>query len=179
MVVAERERWLSGTGKRRYRVSGITNNTWSVQCDSVRTAALSHIPRFLLTTSVLKQRELPATVSSFYVSVLYTAMPRTSIAVVVLGCFYFCPSGCDALVTVVDCAAVEAGCMLEKYIKVATKYVFIFIFWSRRHCCCCCCVLLPTTSVLKRREVLLFLFWWLRCCCSSLIERDALTKNTR
>ena len=33
MVVAERERWLSGTGKRRYRVSGITKNTWSVQCD--------------------------------------------------------------------------------------------------------------------------------------------------
>ena len=53
---------------------------------------------------------------------------------------------------VVDCAAVETGCMLEKYIKVATKYVFIIIFWSR--CCCGCCVLLlPTTSVLKLREV--------------------------
>ena len=38
------------------------------QCDWVRTAALSHSPRFLL-TSVLKQREVPATVSSFYVSV--------------------------------------------------------------------------------------------------------------
>ena len=34
--------------------------------------------------------------------------------------------------------------------KVATKYVFIFIFWSR---CCCVLLLLPTTSVLKRREV--------------------------
>ena len=45
----------------------------------------------LLTTSVLKQREVPATVSSFYVSVFYTAMLRTSIAAVVLGCFYFCP----------------------------------------------------------------------------------------
>ena len=56
-----------------------------VQCDSVRTAALSHSPRFLLTTSVLKQREVPATVSSFYVSVLYTAMLRTSIAAVVIG----------------------------------------------------------------------------------------------
>ena len=42
----------------------------------------------LLTTSVLKQREVPATVSSFYVSVLDTAMLRTSIAAVVLGCFY-------------------------------------------------------------------------------------------
>ena len=39
----------------------------------------------LLTTSELKQREVPATVSSFYVSVLYTAMLRTSIAAVVLG----------------------------------------------------------------------------------------------
>ena len=73
----------------------------------------------LLTTSVLKQREVPATVSSFYVSVLYTAMLRTSIAAVVLGCFYFCPLDCDASVMVVDCAAVETRCMLEKYIKVA------------------------------------------------------------
>ena len=70
----------------------------------------------LLTTSVLKQREVPATVSSFYVSVLYTAMLRTSIAAVVLGCFYFCPLDCDASVMVVDCAAVETGCMLEKYV---------------------------------------------------------------
>ena len=73
----------------------------------------------LLTTSVLKQREVPVTVSSFYVSVLYTAMLRTSIAAVVLGCFYFCPLDCDASVMVVDCAAVETGCMLEKYVKVA------------------------------------------------------------
>ena len=70
----------------------------------------------LLTTSVLKQREVPATVSSFYVSVLYTAMLRTSAAAVVLGCFYFCPLDCDASVMVVDCAAVETGCMLEKYV---------------------------------------------------------------
>ena len=67
-----------------------------VQCDWVRTAALSHSPMFLLTTLVLKQREVPATVSSFYVSVLYTAMLRTSIAAVVLGCFYLCPLDCDA-----------------------------------------------------------------------------------
>ena len=45
----------------------------------------------LLLTSVLKQREVPATVSSFYVSVLNTAMLRASTAAVVLGCFYFCP----------------------------------------------------------------------------------------
>ena len=73
----------------------------------------------LLKTSVLKQREVPATVCSLYVSVLYTAMLRTSIAAVVLGCFCFCPLDCDASVLVVDRAAVETGCMLEKYIKVA------------------------------------------------------------
>ena len=86
-------------------------------------------------------------------SVLFIAMLLTSIAAVVLGCFYFCPLGCDASGMLVDCAAVETGCMLEKYITVATKYEFLFIFWSR--CCCCCCVplLLPTTSVLKPREV--------------------------
>ena len=66
--------------------------------------------------SVLKQREVPVTVSSFDVSVLYTAMLRTSIAAVVLGCFYFCLLDCDASVMVVDCAALETGCMLEKYI---------------------------------------------------------------
>ena len=70
----------------------------------------------VLLTSVLKQREVPATVSSFYVSVLYTAKLRTSIAAVVLGCFYLCPLDCDASVMVVDCAAVETGCMLEKYV---------------------------------------------------------------
>ena len=37
-----------------------------------------------LTTSALKQREVPATFSPFYVSVLYTAMLRMSIAAVVL-----------------------------------------------------------------------------------------------
>ena len=70
----------------------------------------------LVTTSALKQREVPATVSSFYLSILYTAMLRTSIAAVVLGCLYFCPLDCDASVMVVDCAAVETGCMLEKYV---------------------------------------------------------------
>ena len=87
-------------------MSGITKNTWSVQRDWVRTAALSHSPRFLLITSVLNQKEVPATVSSFYVSVLYTAILRT-IAAVVLGCFYLCPLDCNPSVVVVDCAAVE------------------------------------------------------------------------
>ena len=63
----------------------------------------------LHTTSVLKQRDATATVSSFYVSVLYTAMLETSIAAIVLGCFFFCPSDGDASVMVVDCAPVETG----------------------------------------------------------------------
>ena len=57
--------------------------------------------------------------SSFYVSVVYTAMLRTSIAAVVLGCFFFCPLDCDIPVMVVDCAAVETGFMLDKYKMVA------------------------------------------------------------
>ena len=52
----------------------------------------------LPTTSVLKRRKILG----------------TSIAAVVLGCFYFCPLDCNASVMVVDCAAVETGCMLEK-----------------------------------------------------------------
>ena len=67
-----------------------------------------------LTTSVLKQREVPASVSSLHVSVLDTAMLRTSVAAVVLGCFYICPLDCVGSVMVFDCAAVETGCMLEK-----------------------------------------------------------------
>ena len=123
---------------------------------------------------------MPATVSSSYVPVLCTAMLRMSIAAVVLGCSYFCSLDCNALVMVVDCAAVETGCMLEKYIpaKGCNKIRAHFYFWPRRCCCCCCSVLLllPTTSVLKRKKVLLCLFWWLRCCCSSFIERDVLKK---
>ena len=101
----------------------------------------------LLTTSVLKQREVPATVSFFYVSVLYTAMLRTSIAAVVLRCFYFCPLDCDDSVMVVDCAAVETGCMLEKYkmlahlrcynkrgyIRTWVYKIFFFIFRLMRY----------------------------------------------
>ena len=75
-------------------------------------AALLLLALVLLTTSILKLREVPATVSSFYVSVVYTAMLRTSIAAFVLGCFHLCPLGCDIPVMVVDCTAVETGCML-------------------------------------------------------------------
>ena len=58
-------------------------------------------------------------------------MLRTSIAAVVLGCFYFCPLDCDASVTVVDCPAVETGCMLEKFIpangcnKIRAHFYFL------------------------------------------------------
>ena len=74
---------------------------------------------------------MPATVSSSYVSVIHTAMLRTSIAAVVLGCFYFCPLDCDASGMVVDCDAVETGCMLEKYIpakgcnKIRAHFYFL------------------------------------------------------
>ena len=101
-------------------------------------AALLLLALVLLTTSILKLREVPATVSSFYVSVVYTAMLRTSIAAFVLGCFHLCPLGCDIPVMVVDCTAVETVCILQKYKKVAhlqyykkreyirTWYVYIF-----------------------------------------------------
>ena len=89
-------------------------------------AALLLLLMFVLpTTSVLKQREVPATVSSFYVSVVHTEMLRTSIAAVVFGCFNFCPLDCDNRVMVVDCAAVEMGCMLEKYNMVAHLQCYI------------------------------------------------------
>ena len=74
---------------------------------------------------------MPGTVSSFYVSALYTAMLRTSIAAVVLGCFFFCPLDCVASVRVVDCAAVKTGCVLEKHIpakgcnKVRVHFYFL------------------------------------------------------
>ena len=44
-------------------------------------------------------------------------MLRTSFAAVVLDRFYFCPLDCDGSVMVVDCAAVETGCVLEKYME--------------------------------------------------------------
>ena len=119
----------------------------------------------LLPTSVLKQREIPATASSFHVSVLYTAMLRTSIAAVVLGCFYFRPLDCDIAFMVVDYAAVETGCTLEKYVTspllllsfasvavAAVEKGYAFVFFGRgaaaaaanhfscwlRYCCCWC-----------------------------------------
>ena len=132
----------------------------------------------LLTTSVLKRREVPATVSSFYVSVLYTAMLRMSTAAVVLGCFYFCPLDCDASVMVVDCAAVETGYVLEKYVtspllllSFASILLLLLLLKRDMHLCFLVAVLLLliifllaallllvvlvllTTSVLKQREV--------------------------
>ena len=118
----------------------------------------------LLPTSVLKQREIPATASSFHVSVLYTAMLRTSIAAVVIGCFYFRPLDCDFAFMVVDYTAVETGCMLEKYVTsplllpsfasvavAAVEKGYAFVFFGRgaaaaannfscwlRYCCCWC-----------------------------------------
>ena len=80
----------------------------------------------LLTTSALKQTEVPSAVSSIYVSVPYTAMLGTSVDAVILGCFLFCPLHCDNPVMVVDCAAVETGCMLETQVKVASKCLFYF-----------------------------------------------------
>ena len=77
-------------------------------------------------------------------------MLRTSIAAVIVGCFYFCPLDCDASVMVVDCAAVDTGCVLEKYIpakgcnKIRAHFYFVVELLL---------LLLPTTSVLKRREV--------------------------
>ena len=81
----------------------------------------------LFPTSVLKEREVQASVSSIYVSVLYTAMLRTSITVVVLGCLYFRLLDCDIALMFVDCAAVETGCMLEKYL---TSPLLLFSFAS-------------------------------------------------
>ena len=81
----------------------------------------------LLPTSVLKEREVPASVSYIYVSVLYTAMLSTSIAVVVLGCLYFRLLDSDIAHMFVDCAAVETGGMLEKYL---TSPLLLFSFAS-------------------------------------------------
>ena len=58
-------------------------------------------------------------------------MLRTSLAAVVLGCFYFCPLDCDASVMVFDCAAVETGCMLKKYINyfsVSATTTFLCVY---------------------------------------------------
>ena len=103
-------------------------------------AALLLLLVLVLLTSVQNQREIPAIVSSFYVSDLYSAMLRTSIAAVVLGCFCFCPLHCDIPVMVVDCAAVEKGCMLEKYvIFFSPSPLLLLLFPLRLFYCCCCC----------------------------------------
>ena len=118
----------------------------------------------LLTTSVLEQREVPATVSSFYVSVLDTAMLRTSIAAVVLCCFYFCPLDCDASVMVFDGAAVETGCMLKKYIRYFSPSPLLLLSFAS----------IILLFLLLRRDTHFFfgggavandVSGWLRCCC--------------
>ena len=84
----------------------------------------------LPTTSVLKRREVPATVSSFSVSATTTAVSfastRYSIAV----------------------AAVEMGCMPEK-----TNQKYYFFFWWLR---CCCFSLIERDMLTKIRLVFAF-----------------------
>ena len=96
----------------------------------------------LLTSSVLKQRELPATVSSFHVSFLYTAMLRTSIAAVVLGCLYIRHLDCCAPVMVGDCAGVETGC-IPNTVSVASILLLLLLLRNDMH----------------------FIFWWGCCGC--------------
>ena len=105
----------------------------------------------LLTTSVLKPREVPATVSSSYVAVLYTAIFGRLSLLLFLTASISVFLNCVASVMSVDCAAVEKGCMLETEIKVASKYLFfLFLVYV---VLLCVLLLLPTTSVLKRNEV--------------------------
>ena len=79
-----------------------------VGCDTAAAGA-----RAAYNVSTEAESEVPATAFCFRVSVLYAAMLRTSIAAVVIGCFYFRPLDCDIAFMVVDCAAVDTGCMLE------------------------------------------------------------------
>ena len=113
----------------------------------------------------MKQREVPATVSFFRLSILDTAILRTCIADVVLGCFYLCPLGCDASVIVLDCAAVETGCMLEKYKKV------LFSISAITNAVSVASILL--LLLLLRKDVH-FLFWWRCCGCLSFVFLAAL-----
>ena len=64
----------------------------------------------------------------------------SDVAGVVLGCFNLCPLDCDASVIVVDCAAVETGCMQDKYIKSFSPYrQLLMLFPLRLFYCWCCC----------------------------------------
>ena len=91
-------------------------------------------------------------------------MFRTSISAVVPGCFYFRPLVCDIAFMFVDCAAVETGCMLKKYVTspllllsfgsvavTAVEKGYAFVFFGRgaaaaanhfscgvRYCCSWC-----------------------------------------
>ena len=97
-------------------------------------------------------------------------MFRTSISAVVPGCFYFRPLVCDIAFMFVDCAAVETGCMLKKYVTspllllsfgsvavTAVEKGYAFVFFGRgaaaaanhfacwlRYCCCWCLCCFPT-----------------------------------
>ena len=90
--------------------------------DGVSSSLAEFVPIFLKYVSVLKQREVPATVSSFY-SIHFDA-----IDVYCCCCSWpllFCHLECDASVMVVDFAAVETGCMLEKYILLKLSLIHI------------------------------------------------------
>ena len=102
----------------------------------------------------------------------------TSIAAVVLGSFYFCPLDCDASVMVDDFAAVQTGCMLQKYIpaKGCNKIRRHFFFLVEM---LLLLLLLRATASAhnistEAERSITFCFLWLRCCCSSIIEREVL-----
>ena len=78
-----RERQWSSDSRLTHRSHRIPSRIAQYTCN--------HQPSRTVTFGENTPTEVPATVSSFYVSVLYIAMLRTSIAAVVLGCFYFCP----------------------------------------------------------------------------------------
>ena len=122
-------------------VRGAADNHFLVGCADAAAGACA-------TYNISTEAERGTGYCFFYVSALYTAMLRTSIAAVVVGCFCFCRLHCDIPVVVVDRAAVETGCMLEKYKMIAhlqcykkrgyirTWYVykiFFFIFRLMRY----------------------------------------------
>ena len=94
-------------------VRGAADNHFLVGCADAAAGACA-------TYNISTEAERGAGYCFFYVSALYTAMLRTSIAAVVVGCFCFCRLHCDIPVVVVDRAAVETGCMLEKYKMIDT-----------------------------------------------------------
>ena len=58
-------------------------------------------------------------------------------------CFFllrFCPLHCDIPVMVVDCAALETGCIPEKYVNFFSPSPLLLLLFPLRlfYCCCCC-----------------------------------------